>query len=103
MGFFSYCFIVELKRDLVKDIAADTSGDFQKALLALVKVCHVQILSINFIFKKELIVLVELDDICASARETMGDLFIAFYSVLKKTPKEILLCEAKFLFKKVDI
>uniref|UniRef100_A0A8C3RTW3 Annexin A1 n=1 Tax=Chelydra serpentina TaxID=8475 RepID=A0A8C3RTW3_CHESE len=34
---FFYCFIVEFKRDLAKDIASDTSGDFQKALLALAK------------------------------------------------------------------
>lgn len=27
------------KRDLAKDVVSDTSGDFQKALLALLKVC----------------------------------------------------------------
>uniref|UniRef100_A0A8D0H5Z8 Annexin n=1 Tax=Sphenodon punctatus TaxID=8508 RepID=A0A8D0H5Z8_SPHPU len=37
------------KRDLAKDIVSDTSGDFQKALLSLAKVCHVQM---NLIFFK---------------------------------------------------
>ncbi|EHA99839.1 Annexin A1 [Heterocephalus glaber] len=37
----------ELKRDLAKDITSDTSGDFQKALLSLVKGDRCEDLSVN--------------------------------------------------------
>lgn len=34
--------IAVLKRDLTQDIISDTSGDFQKALVALAKVCYAE-------------------------------------------------------------
>lgn len=47
MGFFSSCHLTVFKKDLDKDVADDTSGNFAKLLLALVQVCVFHCLLFN--------------------------------------------------------